>query len=255
MIKPGIDVKLELLDKSPALITRQLQQLTAALIRGNPDGVFEETNRLARLMGQTMALADLIGRYRTILEAESIHRRKAIALRADRFVCIRFDETPIFPETAFAEAFDDLLSRDPRLAKSADEIRHVYATHGFALRGFPLNMSIKAREYLTKEIQRSMASMGAAGIPADEAKKIIAERAGFTESYAQTAYRTNLATCFTAGRFKQLEDRDVAAVAPAFRFMDVGDLNTREHHHAARGLIAGVKHSVWGLFSPPIGFN
>jgi SPP1 gp7 family putative phage head morphogenesis protein len=260
-IKPGIDVKLELLNKSPFLITRVLQDMTRQLVEGNTEGVFDATDHLARLMGQTMALADVIGRYRTILESDVVRQRKgshggAFRFMSERFSVIRFgSETPIFPETAFHEAFEDLLSRDARLANSAAQIRKVYATHGFALRGFPLETSVKAREYLTKEIQKEMARLGAAGVPANEAKKRIAEKAPFTEAYAQTAYRTNLATCMTAGRFQQLKDPEVRAVAPAFMFDAVTDDSVRDNHLAAKGLIADVNHSVWHLFSPPLGFN
>lgn len=264
--KSSIDVKLELLNQSPTVIATAMKRLTRAIVTSGAARVIEETNRLGKLLGETMALADVLGRKRALMEVDYATRTKrARALFSDgsfspaRFChyhgVVRFDRPTVFPEDSFREAFEDLIGRDARLANSSEEIRRVYSTGGFALRGFPKNMSIRARETLTKEIQKKMAQLGAEGTPADRAKKVIAEMGNFTEAYAQTAYRTNLSTVFTSGRKRQMAEPEVREIAPAFEYDAVEDPDTRPNHHAAKGLIAGVDHGVWDLFSPPLGYN
>lgn len=265
-IKPGIDVKLELLNQSPVTITQAMNRLARAIINEGPLQVGEETEKLGKLLGETMALADVLGRKRSLMEADYTTRtRRARALFRDgsfspaRFCHLhgitRFGRITVLPEDSFREAFEDLIGRDPRLARSADEIRRVYATGGFALRGLPQKLSVMAREALTRRIQLKMAQLGAEGTTADRAKKVLADIGGFTEAYGQTAYRTNLSTAFTAGRKKQLEDPEVREVAPAFEYDAVEDPDTRPNHFAAKGLLAPVSHGVWDLYSPPLGYN
>lgn len=104
-------------------------------------------------------------------------------------------------------------------------------------------------------VQQAVAELGVAGTRPEKAKKILAKIAPFSEAYAETVYRTNLATAYTAGRFRQAQDPDVEAITPAFEYTPVGDSSTRHNHLAARGLLASIKDGIWDRFSPPMGFN
>ena len=258
-IKPSIDVRLELLNKSPATIADALNRMTDALIKGRPDTVQAATQDYARLVGQTMALADAVGGKRALMELDHAARKtgrpapayfSTRAIMAQRFVAFA-DETPIFPQKAFTEAFEELLEREPRIARTAGQMRKAYAEGGFAL----LRISEKARDFLIKKIQKKIVEMGAAGVVEAKAKRVLAEMAGVTEAYAATVYRTNLAQAFTAGRKRQLETPEAQAVAPAFEFVDAGDADVRPNHRAARGLVAPVGHAVFDRLSPPLGFQ
>ncbi len=261
--KPGIDVKLELLNRSPRLIKAAMNNLAEALIGGVPDEVHAEKFKLGRLMGNVLALANVMGRKRTLMEADYTRpKHRAGDLFRDRsfgpwaFAApVMFDIDYIFPDDAFQEALDDLITRDPRLARTGDEIRDVYSTGGFALRGITRDISDQAQKTLTRKIQMAMTKLASEGKTTNDAKKVLAEIGDFSEAYAQTVYRTNLATAFTAGRFKQLDDPDVKRVAPALEYEAVDDADVRPNHFAAKGLLANTDDAVWDIYSPPMGYN
>ncbi|MGB0889437.1 MAG: phage minor head protein [Solirubrobacterales bacterium] len=77
----------------------------------------------------------------------------------------------------------------------------------------------------------------------------------WSESYARMAFRTNLNTAVTAGRFRQAQDEDIKAVIPCFRFDALIDSGTRDNHRAADGFIAKVDNALWRHIAPPLGYS
>jgi SPP1 gp7 family putative phage head morphogenesis protein len=260
--KDSMEVRLELLDKSTGLVAESLMKMVAAIVDAKPSSVRKAKEDFAELIGQTMALADLIGRYRAILEVDSYdgnHQKfKLNTISPRRFARQKvavFGNTPLFPRKAFREAFEELLERDPRLADSAEEIRKIYALGGFALQSLPAQLAERAREVLTGKVQKKIVELGASGVRSVDAKRVVANMIDSTEAYAETVYRTNLSTAFSDGRKKQMESPEAQNIAPAFEYTAVGDADTRPNHMAADGLIAPIDHAVWDRFSPPLGFN
>lgn len=256
--------RLQLLGQSPVLFSRHMIKLADALLRHDPQREEVAMRNLAQLFGETLALTDVMGRHQTLREADALARRKQPALfrfttevwaAPSKGELIMFGATPIVPHVTFAEAYDDLVSREPRLAKNADEIREAYAHHGFALQKLPQQLAATARLSLTKRILHMLASFVEKGEELTTIREQLAAVGDFTKAYAETAYRTNVATAFTAGRFKQLEDPDVKAVTPAFEYTAVRDSSVRDNHLAADGFIAGMDNAEWNRIAPPMGFN
>lgn len=252
-LKDPIDELVEMLNRSPALFADRMGRLAKALIGRNRGEIEDQENELTQLIGETMALADLVGRKRLLMEFDASQRRKTFRFRDDLAKVNYFDSTPVFPRIEFKEAFEDLIGREPRLANNAEEIRKVYGTGGFALQRIPKTFSQQARLKLTERIQSKIASFINEGTPAPQASQVLAEMGGFSQSYAETVFRNNLATAYTAGRFRQAADPDVREVIGAFEFESVGDDDTRPNHDAANGMIAPMDHAAWERFSPPIG--
>jgi SPP1 gp7 family putative phage head morphogenesis protein len=75
----------------------------------------------------------------------------------------------------------------------------------------------------------------------------------WTEAYARTVFRNNVNTAVTAGRFRQTKDPDIKRILPAKEFNSVGDVDTRDNHDAADGLIWSVDNPIWSFMAPPIG--
>lgn len=260
-MKSAIDEKYDLLHKSPALIVDKMTRMADAIARHRSAN--QETEELAKTLGQTMALADALGRRRVCMEHDKLAKSSGQRMQAfhDGYQgivmlnsFIYFDQTPLSPDS-FSEAFDDLLQREPRIAKHAEDIRRVYATGGFAVRGLPKGLADSAKLKLTERIQKSVADMGQRGVSAPDAGRILADIGDFTQAYGENVYRTNLATSYTAGRFKQMEDEDIRAITPAFAFEAVGDSSTRPNHAAGTGTVAGIESRVWNRQSPPQGFQ
>lgn len=203
---------------------------------GHADGgQYAALKEMAYVIGRTMILADLNGRKRLLMEAD----------RAAKF---DEDKTPI-SGLPFEEAIEDLVSREPRLAKSYLEVSALYNTsYTFALaRSADLN--------ITKRIHAVAGElMGAGGSPFDF-ETIAKEITDFTKAYADNVFRTNTATAFNNGRFAQAQDKDVKQVIPAMRFTSLCLPTSRPWHVAADGMIAATDDVIWKTFHPPLGWQ
>lgn len=247
-VRSPLDEKVELLARSTALVDRRLRAVASDLIRGSDST--ESVSSLAALLAETMALADLIGRRRMLLEfdafAQRVQPQRFMALDAELSM---FASTPVVPHIPFDEAIRDMIARDPRLAQSAEAVAALYRErHAFA-------MARSSEEVLTARIQEMIARFMRRGATVPSASEQIAEVGDFTRAYAETVYRTNLATAYEQGRRQQALDPDIEEVVPALRFSAVLDSDVRANHAAADGLIASTRDAVWGAFTPPIGYN
>jgi hypothetical protein len=243
----------ELWSRSVPSIVRRIGGLVGAIARGEPTAHASEL--LADELAQTMALADLIGRRRLLLEADA-HEAEA----SERDLVVLQAEDPIrrFPEVPFVEAIRDLVTREPRLAASAEEVARLYRErHAFAL-------ARSAELATTQRVQAILQRASAAGqVARVTAENLIAEAGPFAAWYAQVVYRTNLATANAAGRFQQAREPGVAEVIGGFERWEIMDSDVRrgrpedhgENHAAGHGLIAGVADPIWRYASAPAGYQ
>lgn len=196
-------------------------------------------SKLAELIRHTLILSNLYARRRVLLEADR-------ARRTSRFATQPVD---VVPEVTFDEAIEDLVSREPRLARTWEEVSRLYSTeHVFAaVRSIDENM--------TARIQKALADVAEKGGSIHDAVRTFQEIAPWSRSYAETTYRTNLATAYTAGRIAQANDPEVRDAVPALVYEAMGDDRTRPNHAAADGLIAAADDPIWKRIHPPNGFN
>jgi len=201
-------------------------------------------NRIATVGWQTMALSDLLGRRRLVLEAAAARKGVPDSLIG----IVVFAETPVVPHVPFEEAVRDLVSRTPALARSAAQVERVYRAHGFA-------MARSASLQVTKHVQGILAELMREGVTLAKAEDLVARAGNFARAYAETVYRTNMNTAYSAGRFMQARDPDVAAVIGGLERVSVLDSDVRPNHAAGHGLVASVNDPVWGVAAPPSGYN
>ena len=165
------------------------------------------------------------------------------------------------PRVPFTEAIADALAREPRLATSATEVAQAYSeSHVFAL-------ARSSELHLTKRVQSAVATAIQEGQSVGEGVasiRKIARAAGadmdrFTRSYAETVFRTNVSTAYTAGRFREMANPAVAFAIGALKFVGPTSTppqgDTRPNHAAAVGLIAAADDPVWRTMRPPLGYN
>jgi SPP1 gp7 family putative phage head morphogenesis protein len=166
--------------------------------------------------------------------------------RAARFATQVVD---VVPDVSFDEAIEDLVSREPRLAASSEELAKLYSTeHVFgAVRSIDENM--------TSRIQKALADVMQRGGSMDDAVAVFREVAPWSRSYSETVYRTNLSTAYNAGRFEQASDPEVKDAIPALVFESMDDDRTRPNHKAADGLIAAADDPIWKRLHAPLGYN
>lgn len=236
-----------LADNSTDAFSRPFASLLRAVAEKDQTKTRKARERCAAVIGQTMTLADLYGRRRVVLEWRFYRKDEPEA----------FASTPVVPNVPFSEAFGDLVSRTPELAANAQEVARLYNTR------FSFALAKSAEIELTEAVQRFIGKALKEGKPAPKAATIIQQKGDWTRSYAQTVYRTNLTTAYTAGRFQQAQEPGVMAALPAMERWEVGDSATRrgrpkdngENHMAIDGLILPTRHPDWTRFAPPAGYG
>jgi SPP1 gp7 family putative phage head morphogenesis protein len=252
----------DLSNNSVVTVSRAVEALILARARaqvgqGDPQKTQAARSRLADVLRQSQALADLMGRRRALLELDAAKSRAAKRSAVQHSNVIRYEQTPVVPRVPFQQAIEDLVSREPRLAASAELVAEVYTRdHGFAL-------AQSADVAITERIQKAIARALRLGQPEPKATEIVRRLGDFTKAYAKTAYRTNLNTAFTAGRFQQAADPEVAPVMPAFEYMAIQDADVRrgriedqgENHLALHGFIAPTNSRTWNTYAPPNGYQ
>lgn len=155
----------------------------------------------------------------------------------------------------FEEAAQDIISREPvviqdALMRTAGEVGQLYKEkHAFAL-------AKSASETVTRKVQSIVEEGITQGLSVDQAVAKIREVKGdWTRAYAETVYRTNLATAQTEGRFQQASRPGMDKILPTMVFQTVGDGRVRPNHAACSGASAPPGHALWDRIRPPLGYN
>jgi len=68
-------------------------------------------------------------------------------------------------------------------------------------------------------------------------------------------WRTNIQTAYSAGRYKQQTDPDVAEARPFWQYKAILDRRTRPAHAAMHNRVYDHRHPIWNTWYPPNGFN
>lgn len=264
-----IAAKVRVAYAKPSIERKTWDELRAADVKAGED--------VAQHVASTMAVADLLGRRRTIIEAEDATGRTMRRLPVP-VTTIAGKPKPVAPAVvipdlpgappsadaralevrlpgdlvvkgSFKEAVDDLITRNPKLAAGYREVQAQYAKgHVFAL-------AKSTDATLTRRVQQLAAKAIREGAPTPSVTKAIAELGDWTENYAETVYHTNAATAYSGGRMAQSRDPDIAAVMPAFELLGRTVPPSRPNHAAAVGLVAGRDDPIWSSFMPPLGYN
>jgi len=218
--------------------TADLDAALVRLIRAETTGIGTESavDELERTVRETRILSDLLGRRRMILGAD--------AWRA------HMKDVPIaaWPQLPFAQAVEHFASRHPALANSVELVQEVYAKGGFAA-------IQSATLTVTKRVQKAVGGALEAGRDAPSAIQMIRDLTDWRMGYAQTAYRTNVATAYSAGQHQQIRDPAVASVIGAFRLRAIRDSRARDDHLKMDGTTAPPDHEVWGYRTTPLDYS
>jgi len=210
------------------------------MVKAEIEGRAQPLEQFAALLRKTQGLADMLGRRRVILELESQGIRQFAAAP---------EVSPLLATVPFVQALLDLTERQPVLAASASVVARVYSVE----RGFALARAVS--ETVAQRVRDRIVADRRAGRAPAETIELIAELGPFTRAYAQTVYRTNLSTAYSAGRFRQAADPDI--------YMAVVDSDVRrgrkedqgENHKALHRFMAPTDWDGWGQWAPPGGYQ
>jgi len=242
-----------------------LEALYFAIATGNKPARADAFQGLVDVQTETMGAGEVLGASLMLQRTAKVLADGAnnAFLRKHRELHLNFSGLQsVLPRVTFDEAVEDMVARTPvtirRAAdRTASTISRLYGE------GRVVAFAHSAEAAVTKHVQSMIAQavregIGEVNIGArimSDVNLIRKRSKKWTEGYARMAFRTNLNTAVTAGRFRQAQDPDIKAVVPCFQFDDVGDGDTRDNHRAPPGLIFKVDNPVWNKIAPPLGYN
>jgi len=159
------------------------------------------------------------------------------------------NEAEALAQVEFVEATKDILERSPEVRRGFRAVQELYSeSHGFAL--------AKSSEIsLTKHIQGMISSYIATGKAVPEFEKFMEDLTPWSRAYAETVFRTNLASAYASGRMQQASSPELDDFIVAIRRVASLDADTRPNHRAAHGLVARKRDPIWLSLGVPAGYN
>jgi len=260
--------------------TLAISDMVVAIARNNRPQLADVRKRLAKIIAETMGTAEVLGATQVLRAAAGLREREIFRDVFGRYGdqqmhlvktmgWVQFKDAAIqtiLPRVTFVEALQDMVDRTPTVIRNAAErtAKNIARLYGEGAGGIPRVAFVRSAEQaVTDRVQSLIAEAIREGVSETEAGKLIRlgvdeirkKTAAWSEGYARMAFRTNVNTAVTAGRFRQAQDPDIRQVIPAFRFDSVGDADTRDNHDAADGLIFLSSNRVWEFIAPPLGYN
>lgn len=248
-----------------------IESMVVAVAMGDKPALAAARQRLGEVMADTMGAAEAIGAFHTLQGAAKAYGELGVdpspRVNADpdagRRLSIVFARVSNrVAKVQFKERLNDLITRTPVTIKKAAErtAQRIAELYG---KGRVLAFVRAAEEAVTNRVASLLAESIKKGLVEREAGVLIKmgvdsvrkETAAWTEAYSRTVFRTNLNTATAAGRFRQLQDVDVAGVIPALMFQTAGDVDVRHNHAAANGIILSRDNPAWHRLAPPLGYN
>jgi SPP1 gp7 family putative phage head morphogenesis protein len=253
-----------------SLYAEEVSIMLAATVTGNEAAARDATKRFREVIRETMGVADILGTNETLRAAASVlttEMREELSAQQVAEV-FHFATQTIVPKITFAEALADMVDRAPTTLKdaaerSAEAIARLYSEDNVVafVRSAEDAVTEKAQDVIAQAIKKGIGEVKAGRLlkaTVDEVRTELTD--SWSESYATMAFRTNVSTATSAGRFRQVQDPDVAAVIPAFQFQAAGPPlsrggDTRDNHYAAHQMILRTDNPAWGTLAPPLGYN
>lgn len=264
------------------LYTAAIQDMVIGYALGNAAKVDAARAELDEVMLATMGTAEVLGATIVLRATAKVMGSEAASKAAFKHSnrhtaahLLTFAHTAtqtILPSVTFEEAVQDMVTRTPvtiRLAaeRTAQRISQLYGE------GRVVAFVRSAEQAVTERVQSLIAEAVREGIPeldfmrggslqpgagtniVDAVKEIRAKTAEWSEGYARMAFRTNVNTAITAGKWKQGLDPDIDSIMPAVQFNTAGDVDVRPNHAAGDGKIMLRRNANWNQLAPPIDYN
>lgn len=243
--------------------TEAIGDLIVAMVRENFAAREDARKRLANVIGETMACGEVMGAWMMLRQASGVLRTERQLMRADTEQMEAFEsQQTLLPNVTFREALEEMVSRTPKTLRDSAErtagrIAHMYSegrTIAFA-KAAEDAVTRRVHELLIQALREGIGEGESAQRIRTEVDRVRETTEPWTEAYARMAFRTNVNTAVTAGRFRMAQDQDIRDLMPCFRFDAVGDSDTRHNHEAANGKIWRVDNPIWNKLAPPLGYN
>lgn len=247
------------------LYFEHVQDFFVALVNNNRLALEDIRQAFGELIAESLGVAELVGA-RIALQQIAPDISQSMFLRGyKRDEMQRFQDEPtqtVLPRVTLEEAVDDFVSRTPTTIRNAAErtaarISELYSEGRAAafVRAAEQSVTEEVQDFITRALREGIPEGTAGRAIALNVNQIRQRSAPWSEAYARMAFRTNVNTAVTAGRFRQVQDPDVRDIAPAFRYETTGDVDVRDNHSLLDGMIFSTRNTIWNRIAPPLGYN
>jgi hypothetical protein len=266
------------------LYTSNIDELLVAQAMGNRQAYDDTLDRLGDVIRETQGVATIVGATLVLQNAaRAIPREAQLASRRggeyDEWFLLNFADAPtqtILPRVTFEEAVQDMVDRTPTTIRAAAErtAKEIARLYGKGSGGIPRVAFVRSAEAaVAKRVQALLAEAIEKGIPeldymadgtlqpgagkqiVDAVNAIRKRTRPWSEGYARMAFRTNVNTAVTAGRWAQGLDPDIDPILPAVQFLTAGDSDVRKPHKAGHKRIMLRRNPAWNELAPPLDYN
>lgn len=239
---------------------RAVGELVRAVASGDKGQLMAARAQLAIAMSDTMAMGEAFGAMQILRAAAT--EMVDMHFGGDTRELLSFAaETPITSLT-LVEALADMIERTPRTLRNSAErtaanIAKLYSQDRVTafVRSAEKAVTAQVQDVFLQAMKDGTHENRIGPMVREAVAKVSTKLGPWTDSYSRMAFRTNMNTSVTAGRFRQVNDPAVAAVIPAFRFDAMGDADTRHNHMMLDGRIFKASNPVWNKIAPPIDYN
>ena len=276
---PQLDVERFLEDLSgryARAYAARVQDMLIAMARGNKVALSDARRRLGEVIADTMGVGEVLGASIVLRDAAAVMFEPPAGMRAGATTGFRdgvrasgvlaFADTAtqnILPRVTFLEAVEDMVERTPTTLRNAAErtAQNIARLYGEGSGGLPRVAFVRSAEqavtervqgFIAEAIKKGITETDFARTTVDKLRKMSAD---WSEAYARMAFRTNLNTAATAGRFRQGSDPDISAVLPCVQFNTAGDSDVRKSHKAGHKIILLRTNRTWLTHSPPLDYS
>lgn len=259
---------MRLVDRAEAVYFADYKRAVSDMVTyratGDRDRYVAARDRLNETIIQSMRIASLIGAADQMRAAAGIIANdgpELLAARRDDLIAFAVQPLAL-AVVEFEEAVKDVRDRLPVVLKDPwdrtwQKVSAMYSDGRIIAftRSAELSVTERAQKAIEKAMREGWGERVAGQQIVAEVDRARVETEAWSEGYARMAFRTNMNTATTAGRFRQAQEPVMQTVLPAMRFDSVGDVDTRPNHKAANGIVLRVSNPAWAYLAPPIGFS
>lgn len=254
-------------DRYQPAYERLIGNLLLAVAAGNHVTRARTRDDLAATIAAATGVSAVVGATASLREAAGVLVDENLPFRAgdrDRLLLFRDPGVPAtVPAVELVEAIDEMVRRTPVTLRGAAERMGARVAELYRNNPNAIAFAKSAEDAVTEKVHSLIVQAMREGLDESEAvarirtgvDEVRTVTEGWTRAYAQTAFRTNVATAVTAGKFVQARDPDIAVVIPCMQFATAGDSDVRPNHRAADGIVLRTDNPAWGQIAPPLGYR
>lgn len=204
---------------------------------------------LADVIARGAFVMDVTGRQEMFAAFQGDGKKNPVRARRVDFGGLTQTEED-FITIPFDDAAQDILDRTILPASTIDDVLDAYEQYRFAIQA---DLTAEVLDL----VQRKVAALiRDGGTPSDFVKFSRQLGEGYvSDNYAKTFFRTEVTSAHAAGRVKQAFSPALDDFVVAFKYVAVGDGDTRKNHQANNGKYFAKDDPAWAGRIPPNGWN